>query len=599
MVNLKTLLQEYEKYDDLHWFSLKCFKKFYQYLFSQRSAIAAPNLVNAIVNTEEKNIDPTELAKQLVSKNVNIQYLISEMNEKGQSFDKIFEDDKLIGFLEEFEKEYINKERIREDQRQIAEGLFMSLPINIRLNGCNKSHDNNVSQYINNSSGSNLIIKTLFNHLDVKEISQKKWNSCNNIKAKILAYDKLQSYQFFYSQFAKLYNAGDNISYNSGEKLNHLTQEVQLELIKEWFNPDTNTKNDLLSSEKGYIQESTPWFAWLRGYKPLNQRLLNALQDTNLIGSGYEKSISEYVGRANADKKDQAIKDAISEAYKEIVGDAKTGKADIISTTQLVRVLSTTEAIIKNLKNINSNPRLQRIFKELVLKGLNDSKTKDAAAIIMGNDSVKNMIDVISADIDNELLAQITPLMSGTIEDIEAKYNLKPGYVAKIGKGYNQITGYPEWAFFKVVDFVTMLIEYIVEFTKRGLYKPYELITGCEEANKRQNQEILLEDNIKNILQDLKGHLQDKKSSAGIQNIPQDIPQEEQSKNAIINYLKDSNTGKDKLQQIIKDIIKDRDISSYNKSELYQLYKKLDKQSIGSYAKMLDHQSKSITILGL
>jgi hypothetical protein len=622
--NLQDLLNKYKAYDALNWFSKDFFTKLWQG-YSNLNALRAQSMINAVIKGEGdlSGVDLEYCAKILVSAKMSIPYLITEMRQNNVKF---YGENIIHDFLTSLEKFYVNQPGISNAEQDSRVTHILAIPIKVDLT------DKSIKKYITSSA---LVISALLKNVHGNEkygqvIAEciEKSTLAHAVKLATISYDRLQRYNCWYDRphFDQPNGINQfNPRLNKREILPKIHVEG-IEKINKWIN---NLKNNQVSIKLHrpflqFVQETTPWFAWMRGYQPLEQRLWNSLNINRLVGSGYEQSIAEYVAKAPADKKNEAISYAVSVACKKIQQDTKESikavkdslrtvlevpqvgltddqkkkiKADIdgVKTVgekiaELKRLTASTQASVPDtqyriqlllkdiVKDIESNSRLKRIFQGAMMKKLKD-KEKAAAGILLGKDSVENMARVVLSDIDSELLGRITHLMSGTMTDIEAKYNLEPGYLSKISRRYNKVVAYPVWLFFEVLDFFAMLLEYAVEYTTRAGYWVYENARGVSEHDKRVNKTILHTNDIETLIAGM----------TAITKTPAEI-----LRNEIIKYLKDDKNG-DAVYKAIFPVLLDKHSSQQLKNALRKIKcddSKYDKEALSA---LLEHLKVKLT----
>lgn len=636
MRKIQDLIEQRKKYLESKWLSVSFFDKLYQYLFLQRPTNLAPALINAIINSGAivDEGDCATLAQIFVDSKISFPYLISQMQHKSISFNA-----KSYKLLEELEKCYIIKQpQLSKDDWQSRVAQIMALPLKLDLTRDQDfTNHQGIKDYINNPQSSLLVINALLNtvHGD-KDYSKTilalvRNNTTHATNIAILAYDILQRYRLQYydksivekhdvlNEFSPTFDHQNIIGHHKSQK------------IKEWID-----RND---------EETPPWFAWFRGYKPLEERIFDALSYNKLVNSGYEKSIVKYIAEASPEKKDEAIRYAISRARQKIIintdANLKTisnllpnndkrnqaqEKLNLLEALQTrlqdigkkIGILSDTSSdtgvldLIKNIVvHIESNPRLLRIFKGAIMNKLHQKqKQKNAAGILIGQDSIQNIAKVMLSPINSDLLNHLLSLMGGTIADIEAKYNLEPGYLSAMSRGWNQLKAYPEWLFFFILDSITVILEYIYEYVIRGLYWVYDGIRQTPDENKRKSKSILHQDDIETVIESLidvatKVHSIETKI---------ELTDKDKLKNAIITYFSDDNNDSaittvintleteknisDELKEVINKIKPD-DKDKYDKNTLYQFLNSYEMQNVSTFTSMTESQAQVIALLNL
>jgi hypothetical protein len=286
----------------------------------------------------------------------------------------------------------------------------------------------------------------------------------------------------------------------------------------------------------------------------LANKLFNSLNGSNLIGTGHEKAVVEYVAGIDEANRDQAIAYSIykaREALKAEVKEAANGlrksllgvaQIDLIKTDGVEFKKDGQDIPIKKLleKAANSG-RLQRAAKRYVMKLL---KGGDAAATVSGKGNLQAMAAMLGS-MDQETFTLIGQIMGSTMAEIESEHNFNPEFWAgTISRGWNKFTSYPADAFFAVIDFFAIVFEYIGEYVTRGAYKAYEGVRGVTEDQKRQDQDIFKQADVDTAMGELVKSLKEVNISTVIST------DKDQLRDAIVVFLKDNTNSKDLKEKL-------------------------------------------------
>ncbi len=325
-------------------------------------------------------------------------------------------------------------------------------------------------------------------------------------------------------------------------------------------------------------------------------KLFAALDAANLIGTGYEKQVVDYLVNVDLNKQDKAIKYAVAQARAKVKTEIQTS-ADALRRSLLgltaaaelpkfelesIRKDEKDISITKFLERLNSSGRLQRAANKYVMQKLREKdKLKDAAMIVSGHENTQK-IAAMFASMNPEIFTLIGAAMIGVISEIQSEHNLNPElWGGTISRGWSKITSYPVAAFFAVVDFFALVFEYIGEYVTRGAYKAYEgarEMIGKPVAKKREEELIFRQNDIEAAMSKLVNALKDVNTEAV------KLTQKEELKDAILIFLKDGNNSDD-LTNKLAAVHKKLDNSKF-KTAIGQVKNQLDLQAILEMPKM-------------
>ena len=278
----------------------------------------------------------------------------------------------------------------------------------------------------------------------------------------------------------------------------------------------------------------------------VDPKIKSALARAGLCGTKYEaKVVSKMKSFQDKDKSTQSeylnyfIYKARKDAKEKITEGIKSLREELLAEGQeLPKPIA--KEVLDKFKTIAASGRCRRMVKKIIMSELkkddNAAKFTDARKAVAGYQNLDSIAKMV-ASTDPEFFTIIGQIMSETISEIESEHNFNPNlWNGTIRRGWNKFASYPVGAFFAVLDFFSMIFEYVCEYTKRAAFKSYEAVRGWlgYDVKARENQEILGRKNVEGVLGSLKEVLA-AQNKVTVKEIPLDL--KEQLRNAIIDYL--------------------------------------------------------------
>ena len=612
-ITIQDLINRNNEYKAKAWFSKdNFFQNFWSKLtsaYSNLNHVMASEIVEAIKNVPDSlKFDgydqdyATNFAQLLVDKRVSISALVGVMREgklsfSGQHFYK---------FLDTLHKGYVGQPGLFTEEVMARMEAIKALP----YDGAELTQDE--KNYIQDAKTPLELVDMLIQKSDSKSFGgypnfvQDAVQNCKKDRKTeviLLGLKNLMNYENLYTDKVVVEQGGLQNVYNPAnapdDKIDAKTQNDCVNTIKTWI-------------ENGTDEEKTA----------LATKIFNSLNGSNLIGTGYEKSVVDYVAK-NRDNQDKAIAYSIYKAREAVKGKIQTSAESLrqsLRGVDQINLIKTDEVIFQKdakdipikifLEKAANSVRLQRAAKRYVMKQLNGAKLKDAAAVVSGQGNLQAMAAMLGS-MDQETFTLIGKIMGSTMAEIGSEHNFNPKFWAgTMSRGWNKVTSYPADAFFAVIDFFAIVFAYIGEYVTRGAFWAYEGVrdlVGKPVAEKRQNQDIFKQADVEAAMAELVKSLQ------GVNTDQVKSTDKDQLRDAIITFFKDDSNSdnlKGKLDAVHDSIgegnlktaidkIKDQDLTQHKKALQAILDMPEMKQSASNVLPSWARSAKALSVLKL
>ena len=509
--------------------------------------VMASKIVKAVQTDDtsrqfDNNDYATDFAQLLVKKRVSISALVSVMRVSEQN--KLsFSGKYFYKFLETLHEGYVKAPGFFTEEIMARMAAIKALP----FVGHNELSDGE-KKYIQDPTTPLELVDMLIQKPADKSFGEypafvesavQDINTGRKTEVILLGLKNLMNYENIYTDKVVVEQGGLQNAYqaqNPAEgKITAKTQDTCESAIKGWINNrDDNQRTDLA------------------------EKLFKSLKGSLLIGTGYEKSVVEYVAKVQEADRDKAIAYSIYEARKTVKGEIQiaandlrksllgVGQIDLIKTDGIKFKKDEQEITIRKfLKKAANSSRLQRAAKRYVMNALK----KESAAIVAGEKNLQAMAAMLGS-MDQETFTLIGAVMSQTMSEIQSEHNLNPEFWAgTMSRGWNKFTSYPAAVFFAIIDFFAIVFEYIGEYVTRGAFWAYEGVRDLVDksvAEKRENQDIFKQADVENAMGALVQYIKD----VDVDTKKVKSTAKEELRDAILNFFNDDNnsgTLKEKL----------------------------------------------------